>query len=44
MIRALADGPLDFAAPCRRIRQREPRDFDELVRRLAERYGAGLLG
>jgi hypothetical protein len=44
MIRAWADGTLDFAAACRRARQREPLDFEELVRRLAERDGAGSLG
>jgi hypothetical protein len=29
MIRASADGTLDYAAACRRAWQREPRDFDE---------------
>jgi hypothetical protein len=42
MLRALADGTLDYAAACRRARQpEEPRDFDEFARRLAERDGAG---
>jgi hypothetical protein len=44
MIRAWADGTLDFAAACRRARQCDPHDFDELGRWLAERYGAGPLG
>jgi hypothetical protein len=45
MIRAWADGTLGFAAACRRrVRQREPRHFDEFVRKLAERDGAGPLG
>jgi hypothetical protein len=41
MIRAAADGTLGFAAACRRARQREPRDLDELARPVAERDGAG---
>ena len=44
MIRAWADGTLDLAAACRRARQREPRDFDEVARRLAARDGAKPLG
>jgi hypothetical protein len=45
MIRALADGTLDYEAACRRrARQREPCDSDELARWLAERNGAGPLG
>jgi hypothetical protein len=42
MIRAAADGTLDFGAACGRTRQRdEPRDFDEFARRYAECEGAG---
>jgi hypothetical protein len=44
MIRSWADGTLDFAAACRRARQREPRDFDEFARKLGERDDAGPLG
>jgi hypothetical protein len=45
LIRGWADGTLDFAAACRRrARQREPRDFDELVPWLAERDGAEPFG
>jgi hypothetical protein len=44
MIRARADDTLDFAAACRRAREREPRDFDEFVPKLARREGAGPLG
>jgi hypothetical protein len=45
MIRALADGTLDYEDACRRsARQREPRDFDEIARRFAERAGAGRPG
>jgi hypothetical protein len=45
MIRALADGTLHYEAACRRrARQREPREFDELARGLAERDGTGPLG
>jgi hypothetical protein len=42
MIRAAADGTLDYAAACRRARQpEEPRDFDEFARRPAKRDRAG---
>ena len=45
MIRAAADGTLDYAAACGRARRREePRDFDAFARRLAECDGAGPLG
>jgi hypothetical protein len=44
MIRAAADGTLDYAAACGRGRHREPRDFDEPARRLAGCDGAGPLG
>ena len=42
MLRALADGTLDYAAACGCGRQREePRDSDEFAYRRAERVGAG---
>ena len=44
MIRAAADGTLDYAAAYGRARQREPRDLDEFARRLAECDDAGPLG
>jgi hypothetical protein len=44
MIRAWADGTLDFAAACGARQREEQRDFDERVRRFAERDGAGPLG
>jgi hypothetical protein len=40
MIVAWADGTLNFGAACGRSRHQEPRDFDELFRRFAEREGA----
>jgi hypothetical protein len=41
MIRAAADGTLDFATACRRAREREERrDFGEFIRKLAARDGA----
>jgi hypothetical protein len=41
MIRAAADGTLDYAAACGRARRREePRDFDAFARRFTERADA----